>query len=48
MKSKYKWRCKCGEDGFVDLGKGAKNRFPCSKCYADMQLKRPIKEKKDE
>jgi len=35
----YPWRCLCGEPGFVDLGEDVKNRFPCQKCYAEMQLK---------
>ena len=36
----YPWRCNCGEAGFVDLGEGEKNRFPCQKCYAEMKLNR--------
>ena len=28
-----KYQCKCGKQGWVDMGKYADNRYPCRECY---------------
>jgi hypothetical protein len=33
------FRCECGEPGFVDIGEGKKNRYPCRKCYRKLRKK---------
>lgn len=27
------FKCRCGKEGFVDLGEKAPNRYPCRECY---------------
>lgn len=30
----YPFRCICGGQGFVDMGKDKDNRYPCRECYS--------------
>ena len=39
-RGQYNWLCECGMDGYVDLGEGVKNRYPCAKHYAEILLKK--------
>jgi len=36
---KCNWRCICGKNGFIDLGKGADNRYPCKECFLEVRRK---------
>ena len=36
----YPYKCRCGADGFVDVGEGKPNRYPCLECYKKMRSKR--------
>lgn len=31
--------CACGREGFVDLGDGQSNRYPCLECYLSLRRK---------